>query len=520
MISPLKQINDFITDMESTKHQVFMAETNKDEEIKYVLHNRDRFIRVINYLDKILTQNHKNISLLDIGTSPLTFILKQRYPNLEITTLDKTNNLVKRCEELKIKFIRADLNKPKILPTDLKYDIILFLEVIEHLTAEHSEVINWIAKITKNDGICIIQTPNIYSFKTIILDIIGIKTWNMLSKVPTDCPEEFAHSKEYSLSQLTSLVKNCPGLEVLEASRPIYFDTLSSSIVYRKFILLSKILLSLHYAIALNIPILRRGMEVIFTKNDSIVPHFGLPPSPITSQIANAGAEEIIQNAQKYFNKPHIELAVLDAGSGWGEYTSALAKHFGSVVGVEPQKDACVYAVKKYSKQKNLTFYNSPIEEFNTKQKFDLIISLTVFEHIANKKAFYDKIFSLIKPNGIIYITAPNKYWIFEQHYGLPFLAWLPLPIANTYLKITKGINSYEDCSYAFGYQGMKNFFNQYKCSYSFVLPFNEDSAYFGLNNSNNLAIFVRKLGINLIRFNPIFWNISKGFIMIIKKKN
>lgn len=518
MKSPLKEIDDFIAGLKSAKLNDFMAEMDKGEELKYILHNKDRFIRILDYLDKALLENKKQLSLLDIGTSPLTFILKKRYPQLEITTLDMTKNLSNRCKELKINFVKADLNRTTTLPLDKKYNIILFLEVLEHLHTEHKKVIDWVSQVMQDNGVCIIQTPNIYSFKTLVLNIIGLKTWDLFSQRPTDCPEEFAHSKEYSLPQLTSLIKSSPNLEIVKAERPLYFDTLGSSTVYRKFVALSKPLLFMHYLIVSHLSFLRRGMEVTFTKRSTKDPHFGLPPSPITPLIAGAGVEEIIQNTKPYLNKPLKNLSVLDAGSGWGEYASELAEHFGEVVGIEPQTDACLYAAKKYSKNKNLKFYNSPIEQFNTKEKFDLIISLTVFEHITNKQEFYDKVFSLLKPNGIIYITAPNKHWIFEQHYGLPFLSWLPLPIANRYLKIAKGVDSYEDCSYAFGYGGMRKFFNHYKCSYDFVLPFNEESAYFGLNNSNALAVLIRKLGINLIRLNPFFWNFSKGFIVVITK--
>ena len=170
-------------------------------------------------------------------------------------------------------------------------------------------------------------------------------------------------------------------------------------------------------------------------------------------------------------------------------------------------------------KGKNLKFFHSKIEDFKSKTRFDLVTHFTVFEHMSTPKKGFDRIFLLLNKNGIIYLTAPNKYWLFEQHYGLPFLSWLPLPIANKYLKLMKGVKSYKDCSYSRGYGGMKAFFDQYDCQYEFILPFNEKSAYIGCGKNQPLFSLIKKLGVALIRFHPFFWNFSKGFIIVIRKK-
>lgn len=243
----------------------------------------------------------------------------------------------------------------------------------------------------------------------------------------------------------------------------------------------------------------------------------GLPFDPWKGAVVNSAVREIVEVAKKYIRKPLKSISVLDVGSGHGEYSTEMAKFFGKVTGIEPIKDVYKDAIRQNIK-KNLKLFNSKIEDFKSEQKYDLVTHLTVFEHMSTPKKGFDRIFSLLNKNGIIYLTAPNKYWLFEQHYGLPFLSWLPLPIANKYLKLTKGVRSYKDCSYSRGYGGMKEFFNQYNCSYEFVLPFDENSAYVGCGKNESVFTIVKKLGLKLIRFNPFFWNFSKGFIMIIRK--
>lgn len=243
--------------------------------------------------------------------------------------------------------------------------------------------------------------------------------------------------------------------------------------------------------------------------------------SAFDSRIIKSGASEILKAAKKYLNKNPKKVKVLDVGSGEGEFTLELAKHFGKAVGVEPVREADEYAKKHIPKSlKNVKFVHSKIEDYKTSEKYDLVTAITIFEHLANQKKAFDKIFSLLNKGGIIYITAPNKYWIFEQHYGYPFLSWLPLPLANKYVELmTGGKNkSFEDCSYGRSYKYMKSFFNKYPCSYYFIPPFDVNAVYFGCGKKG-LYRLMKSLGVFLIKLHPFFWNFSKGFIVVVKKK-
>ncbi len=245
--------------------------------------------------------------------------------------------------------------------------------------------------------------------------------------------------------------------------------------------------------------------------------YYGEHLSLLPNEIIKGAIDHIVEIAKNRFGAQKLsQLNILDVGSGRGEFTEAMAPFFKSITGVEPYVHAYMFA-KKHARSKKITYHHTAIEDFVSKQKFDMIVTLTVFEHMPDHKKSFDKMFALLKPGGIIYLTAPNKYWIFEQHYGLPFLAWLPLPIANKYLQITKGKDSFEDSSYSKGYPGMCTFFNSYPCSYKFVLPDDPNNKYIGYGRGGIYAI-VKNIGISLIAKFPIFWHISKGFIMVIEK--
>lgn len=228
--------------------------------------------------------------------------------------------------------------------------------------------------------------------------------------------------------------------------------------------------------------------------------------------------EEILSIAEKELGKSGKDLIALDIGSGFGMYSQELGKYVKKVVGVEPFKGAYDRAVS-FNKSPNVRFYNTLIEDFGTKERFDLVISLTTIEHMPNAQKSFKQVLSLMKKNSIIYLTAPNKLWPIEPHYRLPFLSLLPLPLANFYLQITKKGMSYKDSSYSRTYFGMENLFDKLGCKYFFVLPKSPDAIYLGCGTQSLSSKMLRRLGILLIRRIPLLWVLSKGFIMVIRRK-
>lgn len=239
--------------------------------------------------------------------------------------------------------------------------------------------------------------------------------------------------------------------------------------------------------------------------------HYWLDPHILPTKLYRDTINDILAITTKKLAKKNNDLVVLDVGSGLGIYSSELAKKVKQVVGVEPDSNAFRLAVPR----KNLTFYNTLIEKFDTKLRFDLIISLTTMEHMPNAKASFKKIFKLLKPDGMIYVTAPNKLWPFEYHYKLWFLNYLPQGLANLYVRIMRRGKSFQDSSYAKTYTGMKKFFNQFPCQYEFVLP-DPNASYLGCGNESGKSL--RVIGVKLIKHLSFMWTFSRGFIVVVRK--
>ena len=237
------------------------------------------------------------------------------------------------------------------------------------------------------------------------------------------------------------------------------------------------------------------------------------------TEVVNAVIDEIKHIASYELGKPLNQIKILDVGSGRGEYAIALAKLVKKVVGVEPFED--IYKISLINKQRSKSkaiFINSFIEDFNTNEKFDIALSLTTLEHMPKAEKSYAKVFALLTKGGVLYLTAPNKLWPYESHYRLYFLSWLPLPIANIYVKLMGHGESFTDSSYMLSYFGMRRLFNKFDCTYKFVLPQNLNSAYIGCGNNSFFYTLIKHIGIRLINRFSVFWLFSKGFIMLAKK--
>lgn len=115
-------------------------------------------------------------------------------------------------------------------------------------------------------------------------------------------------------------------------------------------------------------------------------------------------AFRIFNYLKDYLSK---DAKIMDIGCGAGELLIILKEHgFNNLKGVEPSIE-CVNRLKSHYDIDCIqgTLLTAPYTE-----KYDCVILNAVLEHLSDPREAIEKIKSILKPDGIIYLVAPNLF--------------------------------------------------------------------------------------------------------------
>ena len=129
--------------------------------------------------------------------------------------------------------------------------------------------------------------------------------------------------------------------------------------------------------------------------------------------------------------RPLEKLRILDIGSGGGLLCEPLYRLGANVTGIDASNKN-IEVAKLHAKEMglNIKYIHSSPENINFKNEFDVILCMEVVEHVSNINLFIQKCSSLVKKNGIIFISTINKnlksyaFAILGAEY---ILRWLPI---------------------------------------------------------------------------------------------
>lgn len=136
--------------------------------------------------------------------------------------------------------------------------------------------------------------------------------------------------------------------------------------------------------------------------------------------------------------------SVLDIGTGNGTIAAELAARVGDtgqVVSVDVEDvrvDRDGYAFRLLDGT-TLPFADG---------SFDIAISNHVIEHVGDRGAqqhHVEEVVRVLRPGGLVYVAVPHRWQLVENHYRLPFLSWLPVRLADRYVRLTGRAPRY-DC--------------------------------------------------------------------------
>ncbi|NGX56701.1 MAG: Ubiquinone biosynthesis O-methyltransferase [Candidatus Anoxychlamydiales bacterium] len=138
-------------------------------------------------------------------------------------------------------------------------------------------------------------------------------------------------------------------------------------------------------------------------------------------------------------------IKILEIGCGSGLLSAIIGNKDLNITSLEPiesgfsKTELLLNSTQKfYSNKFNLV--RKTIENFDTEEKFDLIFSINVFEHIQNWNLALLKSIDMLNKNGKLIILCPNYCFPYESHFRIPIIFNKKI----TSIIFSKYINNYE----------------------------------------------------------------------------
>jgi SAM-dependent methyltransferase len=166
-------------------------------------------------------------SILDIGTSPLTFTYKHYLRTVNMFTIDRSELLAERCRDSHIDHRVCDLSSEPIPLDDGQVDMVVFTEVLEHLSTGPGRIFSEINRILRPGGALVFSLPNMAKLKNRIAALLGNPVLQPVyavfkedksgySQGSGEWVHGYGHIREYTMSETIDIVRRY-GFEVRSA---------------------------------------------------------------------------------------------------------------------------------------------------------------------------------------------------------------------------------------------------------------------------------------------------------------
>ena len=101
---------------------------------------------------------------------------------------------------------------------------------------------------------------------------------------------------------------------------------------------------------------------------------------------------------------------VLDVACGEGYGSALLARHAAHVTGADLSDAAIAHAKRAYTKLANVDFLCAPCTRLPiADSSIDVAVSFETIEHIGEQEAFLEELARVLKPDGALVLSCPNK---------------------------------------------------------------------------------------------------------------
>lgn len=165
------------------------------------------------------------------------------------------------------------------------------------------------------------------------------------------------------------------------------------------------------------------------------------PDYELRRYMSTSGIErgmKIIKVIEKYTSLSHKK--VLDIGCATAGISIAFAKRDARIVGLDITRRVSLMAKRRtYEEGVNVPLLLADGENmpfFN--ESFEIVVCNNIIEHVPHPKKLVDEIERVLKPGGILFLSAPNKISpisiLSDPHYNLFGVSLLPPKISDFYV--------------------------------------------------------------------------------------
>lgn len=139
-------------------------------------------------------------------------------------------------------------------------------------------------------------------------------------------------------------------------------------------------------------------------------------------------------------------LHALDIGCSTGAMALTLGEHFGQVTGIDIDRKAVEWAAGRPHPNHVDFRVGDAMQTGLAAESVDVVICSHVYEHVPDADRMMREIHRVLREGGVCFFAAENRLVVREGDYGLPFLSWLPKPMAHLYMRAAgKGSYYYEE---------------------------------------------------------------------------
>ena len=206
--------------------EVFAGMSLNEEERSYLAVHANRIAyfanRVSDYADRIILHKGR-VKVLDVGPHFLSYIIRMQHGEETVLNTLGWENSRLMPRHLVTKHYEYDLNMVQhpnewIIPEE--HDIIMMLEVIEHLYTAPELVLLFLKTVMNSDGYLTIGTPNAVSLQKRIGMVRGKNPYELI-RINNTNP---GHFREYTGNELVRMCRNT-GFTVVELEYHNFNDT-------------------------------------------------------------------------------------------------------------------------------------------------------------------------------------------------------------------------------------------------------------------------------------------------------